>query len=214
MTQKEWEPADNIPQDIQILLDKANTPFQYINIFYQLLGLLKSQPRTGWVMKNISEPESIADHMYRMALISMTLKTKVDTAKCAKIALVHDISESVVGDIVPHDTKIDKVEKNKREYKTILYLSSIIEKYNPEFAKEIVELWLDYEEQRNNEAKMVKDIDKFELLVQTFEYEKLTSKRYDEFFDSRALIKSAEVSGMADDLIEERNKFWESKGLQ
>lgn len=39
-------------------------------------------------------------------------------------------------------------------------------------AKEIVELWQEYEDAQTPEALLVKDLDKFEMIVQALEYEK------------------------------------------
>ncbi|KAG7878572.1 hypothetical protein KL905_004086 [Ogataea polymorpha] len=216
MTTSEWDPRHALPADIRKLLTPAEANgknYNYINAFYQIASLLKQQKRTGWIDHQVPNPESIADHMYRMSIIAMSLNgdafsQKPDLTKCAKIALVHDIAESLVGDIVPHDANVDKKEKNRREYSTILYLSEVIKPYNAAFSEEIVQLWLDYEDQRNFEASIVKDIDKYEMLIQAFEYEKATKKSLDEFFRSRALIKHPEIQGLADSLLEERKAFW------
>ncbi|KAH3669499.1 hypothetical protein OGAPHI_001620 [Ogataea philodendri] len=217
MTTSPWDPREALPQDIRRLLTPPTSGknYNYINAFYQIVSLLKSQKRTGWVDHQVPNPESIADHMYRMSIIAMSLSKDAfsqtpDLAKCAKIALVHDIAESLVGDIVPHDANVDKTEKNRREYSTIVYLSEVIQPYNKAFSEEIVELWLDYENQRNFEATIVKDIDKYEMLIQAFEYEKSTHKPLDEFFRSRALIKHPEIQSLADSLLEERDTFWNS----
>lgn len=34
---------------------------------------LQRTPRTGWVYRNVKEPESVSDHMYRMAIMSLTI---------------------------------------------------------------------------------------------------------------------------------------------
>ena len=69
--------------------------------------------------------ESIADHMYRMGVISMLVPKEVDSNKCVKIAIVHDIAECLVGDITPY-AGITKAEKHRRELATINYLSDLI----------------------------------------------------------------------------------------
>ena len=38
--------------------------------FAYLIGNLKKTERSGWVRKNVNKPESIADHMYRMSILS------------------------------------------------------------------------------------------------------------------------------------------------
>ena len=31
-------------------------------------------PRTGWVYRNVQKPESVSDHMYRMAVMALVTK--------------------------------------------------------------------------------------------------------------------------------------------
>ncbi|QPG74516.1 hypothetical protein FOA43_001846 [Brettanomyces nanus] len=218
-----WDPRKQVPQKILDLLTPAKINdghnYNYISAFYQIVSLLKEQKRTGWIDKNkITNPESIADHMYRMSIIAMSLdkfaftkesngKTTPDLSQCVKIALIHDIAESLVGDIVPQDPNVKKAEKHSREYKTIQFLSEVIKPYNENFSKEIVDLWLDYEYQRNLEGTIVKDIDKYELLVQTFEYERLHGIRMDEFYNCKSLIKHEEMKRLTDELMRQRKEF-------
>lgn len=221
-----WDPKSNIPESVLAYLnnsEKINNKYEQLNFFFQLISLLKQQRRTGWINMGIKDPESISDHMYRMSIMTMVLDPKAwigngekeipDLNKCSRIALVHDIAESLVGDIVPHDKNVDKIEKSKREYKALLYICDVISKYSKESAFEMKELWIDYECQRNLEATIVKDIDKFELLVQTFEYERMHSKRMDEFYACRNIIKNKEVQQLADELLSKRNLFLKEKGL-
>ncbi|CAL5346647.1 unnamed protein product [Camellia sinensis] len=51
--------------------------------------------RTGWVRRDVENPESIADHMYRMGLMALIDSNipRVDPDKCIKMAIVHDIVE-------------------------------------------------------------------------------------------------------------------------
>lgn len=41
--------------------------------FFHTIEKLKTQKRTGWVHEDIHQPESIADHMYRMGIMAMIL---------------------------------------------------------------------------------------------------------------------------------------------
>lgn len=81
-----------------------------------LLERLKTQKRTGWVREGIKGPESIADHMYRMAMLSLLSEEdeELDIAKCVQMAVVHDLAEAIVGDIAPSDG-ISKEEKQRLE---------------------------------------------------------------------------------------------------
>lgn len=81
-----------------------------------LVEKLKTQKRTGWVREGIKGPESIADHMYRMAVLSLLSEEdeELDIAKCVQMAVVHDLAEASVGDITPFDG-ITKAQKQKLE---------------------------------------------------------------------------------------------------
>ena len=73
--------------------------------FLTLSRALKTTKRTGWVMRGVHAPESIADHMYRMSLMSMIASFSngaLDTNRCIRLALIHDLAEARVGDITPH----------------------------------------------------------------------------------------------------------------
>ncbi|KAL5222975.1 hypothetical protein ABZP36_027688 [Zizania latifolia] len=52
--------------------------------------------RKGWINHSIKGPESIADHIYRMALMALIAGDlpAVDRERCIKIAIVHDIAEA------------------------------------------------------------------------------------------------------------------------
>lgn len=52
------------------------------------------------------------------------------------------------------------------------YLSSMLRSSNSEMAEKIMDLWLEYEAGATREAEYVKSADKFECLVQAFEYER------------------------------------------
>lgn len=48
--------------------------------------------------------ESIADHMYRMSIMVQLIQdSRINKDKCIKMALVHDMAETITGDITPDD---------------------------------------------------------------------------------------------------------------
>lgn len=206
-----WKPQDHIPQEVKILLEDSDQ--NYVLSFLHIIELLKVQKRTGWVDHNISPCESISDHMYRMGIISMLIKNpNINRDKCMRIALVHDIAESLVGDITPL-SPITKEEKHYRELETIKYLcNELLKPCNPKAASEIMQDWLEYENISSPEARYVKDIDKFEMLVQCFEYEKRTKGSIDlsQFWSAVESIKTDEVKCWTQDLIKRRESFFKS----
>jgi len=209
-----WLPETAIDDRIRALLepvDGSPRPVNYILAFIQIVRYLKTSKRTGWVDRGIplQNVESISDHMYRMSILSMIIpNSEINIDRCVKIAVIHDIAESLVGDITPFGG-VSKQEKHRRELESIKYLSSIIEPYNPVFAKDIMDLWLDYEEIRTIEARYVKDIDKFEMIQQAWEYEQQFGLKYDlsEFYDARPAIKTKEIGELCDEVIRQRTKY-------
>ncbi|RUP51771.1 hypothetical protein BC936DRAFT_146007 [Jimgerdemannia flammicorona] len=64
-----------------------------------------------WVCHGITDVESVADHMYCMAVIVMVAgDTLLDISKCVQLAIIYDLTESIIGDITPHDN-VSMVDK-------------------------------------------------------------------------------------------------------
>nr|CAG8563372.1 9976_t:CDS:2 [Entrophospora candida] len=163
--------------------------------FLHFCEQLKRTKRTGWVDKGIKDPESISDHMHRMSILALLLDDPtLDRNKCVKMAVVHDLAECIVGDITPFQG-ISKSEKNRRESEAMKHLCKELLNDSQQ-SKEIFDLWQEYEDGISNEAKFVKDLDKFELILQAFEYEQSQNKDLEEFFEStkgkfnHSLVKS------------------------
>ncbi|KZV63763.1 HD domain-containing protein, partial [Peniophora sp. CONT] len=172
--------------------------------FFHILERLKTQKRTGWVDHDIPNAESISDHMYRMAVLAMcTTDTKLDVAKCVMLAVVHDLAEAQVGDIAPREG-IPKAEKRRLEAEAMQnFVHEML--HDSPAAQRMMALWQEYEEQETDEAKFVKDLDRFEMASQASEYEKAHGKELQSFFDSSVpYLRHAEVRAWGDDLLEER----------
>ncbi|XP_019517685.1 PREDICTED: HD domain-containing protein 2 isoform X2 [Hipposideros armiger] len=146
-------------------------------------------PRTGWVYRNVERPESVSDHMYRMAVMALLTKDDhLNKDRCVRLALVHDMAECIVGDIAPADN-IPKEEKHRREEEAMKQLTQLLSK---DLGKELYELWEEYETQSSPEAKFVKQLDQCEMILQASEYEDLENKpgRLQDFYDSTADLQT------------------------
>jgi hypothetical protein len=68
------------------------------NFLYEM-GLLKRYKRTGWMIAGIDDPESIAEHSFRTAIIGYLLAVMegADPAKTAAMCLFHDTQETASG---------------------------------------------------------------------------------------------------------------------
>ena len=135
---------------------------------------LKDEKRTGQQLYSIEDPDSIADHSWSVALLTLILGEDLDMEKALKMSIVHDIAESTTGDIARRDdeeNQVDKEEKKEREEK-------VFKKFSEELGTdEIIELWKEFEERESREAKFVKDMDHLESCLQALKKEK--QERYD-----------------------------------
>lgn len=146
-------------------------------------GKLKEMKRKGWLRYGI-DGESVASHIYRVAIISMIVGEKLglNVEKLLKMALLHDICEADIGDITPHDMeKKEKIEIERREMKG---LAESIGK------REYYELWDEFVEGKSKEGRLLQEIDKFEMILQAYEYEKKYGKNLEEFKKEERNIKN------------------------
>lgn len=209
-TTNKWLPQDHVSKALkEVFIENAAremTPTRQMLYVFHIAEALKYQRRTGWVDRGIEDCESISDHLFRITFMSQFLKTPgLDISKCFSIALAHDVAEAIVGDITPTDVKINKTEKSYREKITIEYITDLIKPYNEKAALKLKEDWNAYEYQTCLEAKYVKDLDKYEMLVQAMEYEKRhPGVDLEEFWSALEVIKTDEVKGWAKELIQER----------
>ncbi|GFR42290.1 hypothetical protein Agub_g3188, partial [Astrephomene gubernaculifera] len=154
--------------------------------FLLLLQQLKLTKRTGWVRKNVNGPESIADHMYRMSMMALlATDSGVDVTRCIKMALVHDVAESIVGDITPH-CGVSEADKHEAELRAVGRIRELLGAHTAA-AREVECLWLEYEAGASAEALLVKDLDKLEMIITAHQYEQAQpGLLLEEFFASTA----------------------------
>jgi len=162
--------------------------------------------------------------MYRMSLMSMlappSLASKLDLHKCMKMCLIHDMAESLVGDITPVDG-VAKPEKSRREATTMDYITQnllgSIYGGKSNAGEEIKAIWQEYEDSETLESIYVHDIDKVELLLQMVEYEKRAREQgqvldLGEFAYVMTKIVLPETKEWAAKLLEEREEVWGRQG--
>ncbi|MCO5589765.1 hypothetical protein L7F22_043734 [Adiantum nelumboides] len=176
--------------------------------FMHIIEKLKKNKRTGWYHHRIEKPESIADHMYRMAVLSMLLPDhNVDIGKCVQLCLVHDLAEALVGDITPLD-KVTKEEKLFREKEAIEHLVNGL-LASSKAGKRIETLWNEYEDRKTIESKIVKDLDRFELALQGVEYERdHQTADLQPFYDQSVQIQHPRIQRWIRALAKEREELW------
>jgi len=163
---------------------------------------LKNLKRKGWVKKlNVKDgdAESVADHSYLTALITMLIGDLkgIDTSKAIRIALLHDLAESIVGDYTPEE--IDNIDKHNVENDAMEKILSLLPKDISNYYKE---LWIEYNNKDSIEARLVYEIDKLELIIQAEEYRKkgYPTNKLTEFYNNKEYITDSYLLSMLNDL--------------
>ncbi|MEM7208801.1 MAG: HD domain-containing protein [Pseudomonadota bacterium] len=105
-----------------------------------------------------SRHENSAEHSWHLAIAVLSVQQKfalkIDTLHAMKLALVHDICEIDAGDLSVFDT--NRQNKYADEKKCIERLAALPES----FAKELIPLWNEYEDQMTIESRWVKVLDR------------------------------------------------------
>ncbi|OGZ19123.1 MAG: hypothetical protein A2Z68_01725 [Candidatus Nealsonbacteria bacterium RBG_13_38_11] len=158
------------------------------------VGKLKRKKRRGWVINQIKNPESIAEHVFRAAILGWVLGRKkkgINIEKLIKIALVHDLCEVYAGDATPYDSILPKNKKqlkalmktwprfsdaektrisSKRYKKERKGLEKLISTLPTDLKNEMRSIWLDYEKKLTPEGRFFHQADRMENFLQAYEY--------------------------------------------
>lgn len=166
--------------------------------FFGAVMRLKDVERTGWVERGVRRPETSSDHSLMVALMVLTLgrRRKLDLDKAIRMALIHDLPESITGDIISKDNweeggRMWDKEKIRLERKAMEKLASL------SGGNEILDIWEEFEAAETDEAKFVKAVDRAATILQAIEYKKAGNhkKPLEPFWDGKGIssIKDPEL---------------------
>ncbi len=155
----------------------------------QQASILKTTPRTGWHLRGVPQPESVADHSYATAMVALVLSAMadlpVDREKLLTLALIHDLAESIVGDIPRRGGRL--LPPGAKETAETAALDVLVA--DLPVATPWADLMREYKENRTIEARLVHDADQLEFGLQARQYRWTTGNRH--LDDVRASLESA-----------------------
>ncbi|SDQ88709.1 HD domain-containing protein [Natronobacterium texcoconense] len=138
---------------------------------------LKDERRTGWQLRDVDEPESVAAHTWGTATLCLlyadheTVSDEVDRQRAVEMALVHDLAEARTGDIPTRAEqgreRISAAEKEQAEREAI---DELLDPFGLESERR--SLWEEYEARETPTARFVKDVDLLENCLQALKYER------------------------------------------
>ena len=171
--------------------------------FLEITGTLKRTQRSGWVNVGISQPESIADHTFRTAFLCMLYADMegLDPLKMLRMALIHDLAEAVIGDLMPSQKTKESKENEETAMHNILALLPEMQSEN------YLDVWDEYQRGETSEARALQQLDKLEMALQAREYEKMGSvnKHLKRFVKSAEQVtKSPDLKRLLSCVLEEK----------
>ncbi len=155
-------------------------------------GDLKQLPRMGWLLAGLTNVESVADHTAGVGLLALFLAeainaepatqgldARLDIAVVLQLALIHDLAESVLTDLPKRSTHyLGDAVKHKAE---AAILQDLLERLPN--GRHYVTLWQSYAHGTTPESRLVKDVDKLEMVAQALRYSERGHQNLHEFWE-------------------------------
>ena len=181
--------------------------FDNVLDFYLLATKLKNVIRSGWDSKhwNIKAErlESIAEHIYGTCILAIAMQSEfphdIDINKVVKMLVLHEIGETIIGDITPTDN-ITPEEKERTEHLAMAEALSFLGD-----KEELLKLVYEFDAHETNESIFAARIDKLEADIQAKIYQEqgLYDQEYwDSFVEKNARLKLLHDSGMASKMFD------------
>ena len=146
---------------------ETDHPLAGVASFLFEMGHLKRVPRSGWLLLGVPQPETIAEHSFRVGIIGMALAALegADVGRTSALCLLHDA----------HETRIGDVPSVGRAYVTTAAPEAVSSHQTAGMpdaaAKAFQEITAEFEAGQTIEAQVARDADKLETLLQAVEYQ-------------------------------------------
>jgi 5'-deoxynucleotidase YfbR-like HD superfamily hydrolase len=143
------------------------------NDFYHI----KFVKRKGWVSRDILNGENVSDHMYGAYLMAMFLLpdqvadepeyAEYSKPKVMQMLLIHDLAEARTGDFLPGERTDEARRKEEEVFGDIAMLGTYS---GMAVLRDVAALWEEYQAGISVNARVAKEIDKLENLMQLWVY--------------------------------------------
>ena len=163
-----------------------------LDVFVETTNL-KRVPRAGWLQRGVPHVESVAEHSFGVAFVSLALvdlvnsesdrgsgQAALDLEKVLAMALLHDLAEVRLTDLPVSAVQLfPEAAKSRAEASAIGDLLAPLPA-----AGRWAALWQEFEDRSTPEGRLVRDADKLEMMVQCLRYEQAGSRGLDEYWEA------------------------------
>ena len=150
--------------------ENANTEVRTDDRLKQQLAFVKEIDKEKQIFRqtyvsDATRKENDAEHAWHMAVMAFLLKEhaneEVDLLKTMKMILIHDVVEIDAGDTYAYD-EVAKATQREREEKAAERLFGMLPE---DQAKEMLDLWEEFEAGETAEAKFARSLDNFQPMM-------------------------------------------------
>jgi putative hydrolase of HD superfamily len=138
--------------------------------------------RAGYVLRGVADPESVAAHSHFVSLLTLLFVEEhpgqFDAMKALTMALTHDLSEAKLMDIpMPYADAYLAEAKDRAE-------QAITEELFAEFPEKYAAYHQELLERSSPEARLVRGLDKAQMMIKVLFYEREHRGRLGEFWEN------------------------------
>ena len=171
------------------------------------LQALDRLPRTGYALRGVDDPESIAEHGFHLGVLVWALAAAMpglDLGRALELALVHDLPEIRIGDLPRTAGRyLPAGAKATAERAALGELLAPLGDRGPALLAE-------FEEGDSPEARLVRACDKLQLMIKVFHYERWGATGLVEFWENEMNFPDPGLAPVDELLAElrERRAAW------
>lgn len=136
--------------------------------------------RAGYVLRGVADPENVAAHSHFVSLMTLLFVDEYpdlfDRHRALSMALIHDLAESKLMDIpMPAgDAHLGEIKERAEE--------AITDELFDGFPSTYSDLQREWSKGESNEAKLVRALDKAQMMIKILNYEREGRGRLGEFW--------------------------------
>lgn len=170
---------------------------------FEIIHPLDRVPRAGYLLRGVTEPESVAAHSHFLALLALLYceaePEKYDKGRVLAMALVHDLAEARLMDIpMPYaDAYLDQAKHNAEQ--------RITEHLMDGLPGQLADLHEEFAAAKTPEARLLRGLDKAQMMLKIINYEREKRGGLEEFWHNSKNFNAfgvAEVDALFDAICE------------
>ncbi len=174
--------------------------------FLYEVGQLKRVKRSGWWIAGVKDPESVAEHSFRTAVIAYLLARleRADTGRAVLIALLHDLPEARTNDA-------HRIVRRYADWRDVdqKAIGEQSKRLPGGMANEVISFFEEFEKEASAEAMLTRDADLLECLIQAREYQTLGYRDVADWIsNAQAALTTESAKKIAAECLRTEPKEW------